>query len=150
MLSKVIYLSIIKPLFKNKSLIFSSILWLAVLEKHTFIFPLLTSKGIALFLLAISIGKYSGIFILISEALSNIGFSPNISAIAAISFDGLPICNSYNISPIFFEGCSFWYSNALFISSSPTIPLFTSSIPIGCVLLLSILIISFPRLNFNY
>ena len=46
--SKVIYLSIIRPLLSSKSLIVSTFFLFEVSAKQTFIFPPPTSKGIAL------------------------------------------------------------------------------------------------------
>jgi len=54
LLSKVIYLSIINPLFKSSNLTFSTFLLFVKSEKHTLILPDSTAKGITLFCLATS------------------------------------------------------------------------------------------------
>ena len=106
-LSKVIYVSIIKPLFKNNNFILSILLLFTVFAKHTFIFPPSISKGTTLFFLAISRDIYSEISIFNIFLFNNIPFSPRISPIDVIKIYGSQASNSYKQSPIFVFGWLF-------------------------------------------
>jgi len=143
---KVMYLSITKPLFSINNLIFSTCLFSVTSEKHTFIVPFSTSKGIAPASLAVSIEIYLLTSIFISASVRKSVFSPRISPIAFSKIIGFANFKSYKISPSFSLVWMLWYAKASFISSCLTIPLLTNSIPKGCLWFVAI-IFSFQITN---
>ena len=100
-----IYFSIEYPLCNSINLICSTTFGSFTSEKHTLTFPFISSNGMTLFFLAVSIDIYFDI--LTSSGRIIITFSPKISLIACTNFFSSIVPISAKASPIFVLGCSF-------------------------------------------